>query len=326
MRTLNRETTAIFKIFAIVSVVIAHVGRAYWGMSEQISNCFGTGGVAVFLFLSGYGLYQSAKRHGITTAYWQKKVQKVFFPYWLATILYVVLCRIPVSSSTLLQNLLTIDYNRSIDGTMWYLSLLMIFYLSFGVLFWAQIPTWGRISFLFLVATVVQNATIFGSCGWQFQQNSYIFPLGVTAAWVLDLLYKCRKKAPRGVQILVCCVLGAGCIVMYGWGVADQRTFSSINAWLVGGCLFYGLVLSNGLTMAPKGKKWIGVAGALTYPIYLVEGKVLDRIKAISALQNAWAATVTVILLILVTSIILYVLIQWIDKREKEKQPCPTLN
>lgn len=323
LKGISKEITAVLKIFAILCVLVEHIARAYWGMNERMANCFGTGGVALFLFLSGYGLYQSAKQHGITTVYWQKKIQKVLFPYWLVTIMYVVLCRIQVSAPILLQNLLTVDYNRSIDGTMWYLSLLVLFYIAFGILFWAQIPTWGRVVLLFIVAAAVGNSTMFGSCSWQFQQSNYIFPLGVAAAWLLDIFCQYARKCPK-IQMLICCVLSVCCVAMYVFNAMRQAGFAILNIWLVGACLFLGVIASSMLHLTRQCKKMLNTLGALTYPVYLVEGKVIDTVNKVAGLQHAWLATLLDVLLILVISVFLYLLIQQINQYEKENNHAPS--
>ena len=125
------------KTCAIIMVILGHMLNIYLHQNPYLSIILGTGGVAVFLILSGYGLVVSYQKNGIKNEYWEHKIKKVFIPYWIVTFLWVVFIGLlkPSRSELLIKNLLLIDYNREIDATMWYLSFLLLWYLLFFVVF-----------------------------------------------------------------------------------------------------------------------------------------------------------------------------------------------
>ena len=75
---LSYNNTTVMRGFAILFVVIHHT--ATW-LGWQIP--IGGGGVAIFLFLSGYGLTMSFKKNGIKL-FWWKRMTGVFLPWIIA--------------------------------------------------------------------------------------------------------------------------------------------------------------------------------------------------------------------------------------------------
>lgn len=67
------------------------VGHVSATMNTVIFSPLGGTGVALFLLLSGFGLNESFKTHGLS-CYWRKKSLRVLMPYFsVATVLYI--CR-----------------------------------------------------------------------------------------------------------------------------------------------------------------------------------------------------------------------------------------
>ena len=133
---LTKKNSDVLKGIAIILVVAEHVMGNYFQTSSELRNYMGTGGVSLFLILSGYGVYLSYQQNGLNVDYWNKKINQIFLPYWITTLLFGIY--IKSSNTILLKNLLCVDYDRNYDGTMWYMSLLLIEYSAFFVIFYCK--------------------------------------------------------------------------------------------------------------------------------------------------------------------------------------------
>lgn len=81
---LDRTATTKMKAMAIIMVVISHVGTTLFG---RLFNPFGGIGVSTFLILSGYGLMESYKQHGLD-GFWRKRLSRVLVPYLIFLLVY----------------------------------------------------------------------------------------------------------------------------------------------------------------------------------------------------------------------------------------------
>ena len=70
----NRNCTTTLRGIAILIIMIGHVGVSGFGC--RLFNPFGGIGVAMFLFLSGYGLSESFKKNGLNH-FWKKKMMRI---------------------------------------------------------------------------------------------------------------------------------------------------------------------------------------------------------------------------------------------------------
>lgn len=76
---LSFEITNILRGIAIMLVILAHIGG---NMGTNLLTPLGGTGVAIFLFLSGYGLNEAFKKKGVKD-FWKNRIIKVFIPYFI---------------------------------------------------------------------------------------------------------------------------------------------------------------------------------------------------------------------------------------------------
>lgn len=147
---ISRDESYVLKAFAILSVIAAHAnGWAHAFTSfpilgnGRIMTFICNGGMALFLFLSGYGLYKSFDKNGLS-GYWDKKLSKVFVPAILVQLLWFMVEEftskgpIPGFSEpqeSLFAEIICLNQSNKIDGTMWYLSFIFYCYLVFSLIF-----------------------------------------------------------------------------------------------------------------------------------------------------------------------------------------------
>lgn len=105
---------------AILLVMVGHISAM---MNTVVFSPLGGTGVALFLLLSGFGLNESFKTHGLL-CYWRKKVLRVLVPYFIvATVLYIFR-----------WDFSWVGYLLDITGLKthyWYIAFLMKWYFAF---------------------------------------------------------------------------------------------------------------------------------------------------------------------------------------------------
>lgn len=117
---LSRDDVTKIKAIAILFVLFGHTQQILWG---------GAGGVAMFLIVSGYGIAESYMNKGLAL-YWNKRIKGVWLPYFAAAVLKLLGMwrggRIYIAAT-----LAGVDFSLNIDGTMWYISFIFLWYLIF---------------------------------------------------------------------------------------------------------------------------------------------------------------------------------------------------
>lgn len=148
---ISKDQSISWKFIAIFLVVFGHLGFIPHG---------GAIGVAVFLWLSGYGLVNSFKIHGLDR-YWKKRISTIYIPYvvWalIVSSILVFMNSTVLTSRNLLLILLSILGNpRNVfDPTMWYISYAMLNYLVFYVCYRYFTNKAYRIILVFAMCTLI---------------------------------------------------------------------------------------------------------------------------------------------------------------------------
>lgn len=84
---LSRPITDSLRGIAILIIIISHYS-VYMG--APMLGPFGGMGVAIFLFISGFGLNESFKKNGLS-GFWHKKISRVMIPYWITLVIISIL-------------------------------------------------------------------------------------------------------------------------------------------------------------------------------------------------------------------------------------------
>ena len=143
--SISKRESNILKAISIISVILAHAygwANAYEGSpilsSYRLMGLFCQGGLTLFFFLSGYGVYQSFLAKGLKD-YWNNKIDKIYLPAALVQLVwFIVAYYLNIyengnfdTGSIAFLNILCVNPKNSLDGTMWFLSFLLCCYLSF---------------------------------------------------------------------------------------------------------------------------------------------------------------------------------------------------
>ena len=109
-----------------IAILLIMSGHIVGTMGFRYINPFGGTGVALFLFLSGFGCNESYKHKGLDN-FWRKKVKRVLLPYSIViTLIYVILQKSNWGLSYLLEIF-------GLQTTYWFIAFLMKWYIVFWV-------------------------------------------------------------------------------------------------------------------------------------------------------------------------------------------------
>lgn len=121
---LNRTHTLISRGFAGVCIMTQHITN---DLGTSVFTMLGGTGVAVFLILSGFGLNESFKKHGLEK-YWRKRILNVFLVYALFELLMLPIRK---DWSGIIPFLLDIT---CIKTKAWFLHYLLILYVCYWLI------------------------------------------------------------------------------------------------------------------------------------------------------------------------------------------------
>ena len=164
------EMTDILKGIAICLVILTHLA-GYSG--SVLFTPLGGIGVAIFLFLSGYGAYKSFYKKGLKN-FWKKKIFNVLVPYIIVQICACLLGLINYKTIILfLKDILLLNIKHP-NG--WYMQCIFIYYL----IFWISFYLFGNYGKKVFYTFSIVLAFVFLVNGKEiFFEQILSFPLGV---------------------------------------------------------------------------------------------------------------------------------------------------
>ncbi|MBM4311486.1 MAG: acyltransferase [Deltaproteobacteria bacterium] len=221
------QQTNILRGIAILCIILKHVDD----FLIQGDKCFplylATYGVALFFFLSGYGLMRSwEQKRGGLTRFAGARIRRVFIPYLIVTVLVLILDYALLSKVYPLQDvllaLLGVTISQAglfLNGPAWFITMLLFFYGIFIASILLRNP---RAQLLFIVSCPVivfyagvqsgiLGKTVDGFILMSCSHYLLMFPLGCCAARYYDVLSRLAGYAAstRSKTAAVMCVLAA---------------------------------------------------------------------------------------------------------------------
>lgn len=284
---------------AIILIIIGHLNIEFFDW--RFMSAFGTIGVSMFLFSSGYGLVKSYQKNGLK-GFTKKRIVTVLFPYMIVTSFWLIVdfaLGIRHGFITSLLSLLGLDFSRSVDGTMWYIPFILFWYLAFFIVFKFINNNPIRVLTLFsvsIIPMIIWITEFAGGASYQWGIHSFMFPVGVFYAIYLEnwvIKYNFKILIPSFI------LTGSLCFLGYLTQRSDGLYFMFADTM----ALFF--ILSILIII-----RWYGIksgiltlVGEYSYELYLVEGYLIDKIiksEVIPKTQSIIVFLVTLILLSLV--------------------------
>ena len=192
---LSKDYTNFLRAIAILFVVVSHVTGA---CGTRIGTPLGGIGVAIFLFLSGYGINESYKRNG-RNFYWRKKIIRVFIPYSI----FILILSTFSGKFDLTRYLLDIFCIRS---SYWYVRFLALQYLLFFLS--SFLSNRKRMFFLGVSSLIILNNE-----NQLCAEQSFSFMLGILTSnfYTVITSYNSKKLVILG---CLCLVIGLSALAI----------------------------------------------------------------------------------------------------------------
>ena len=274
--SINKECTEQIKGLAILAVLIAHYSVVMDIKSSLLY--FGAQGVAIFLILSGYGLtlsYNKTKNKN----FFSKRFSKVFVPYFIVTLGWIIMntmyFHITYAKRTIFFALIGFDIHRSIDGTMWYISFVILWYFIFYFTFKLNINKIFKLLILFCFAYWFRKNTFytifhinFGDLAWQYGLHAYFFPIGVLIAFYFDKISAYLTPVRLFIFSTVCFLIY---VINIHNNTIDLSYYTVSNLFFALGVISFLCLLSY-FNVYSRLLKFLG---KYSYEIYLLEGNLL---------------------------------------------------
>ena len=283
---------------AVMGFHYAGVRVPYWGVPSHVEfptlsqvGRYGYLGVNLFFVISGFVILMTAYDRTIES-FAASRVARLFPAYWVAVVLTSVLQQFwhagrqptPVESLlnlTMVQEAFDVV---NVQGAFWTLWIELKFYLIIGAFVLVGISRRRLIAFAVLWPLVGQVATA--------TDSGFLRPLSIptyapyfSAGVCLFLLHRERRELTTWLALAFDWVLCVHQAANYA-GRASRLTDSPVSPTVAAAVVTLSLVAVFACTTGPAGNVswgWLTVAGALTYPLYLVHGQlgffIIDRLQ-----------------------------------------------
>lgn len=317
------------RIFAIFSVVCAHVGAINEGASyanaiaSELLGCIGAMGVPVFFIISGY-LYEKTEKSFVE--FWKSRFRTLIIPWLFCETglwFYVVLRKGRISFRNWLKFL--IGY----QSTTYYLTLLVFFYF----LFWKI----KKVRWIYLVGCFISAVQIV-STGWNIQPlagysgifgTAYLNPFHFMIYFCLGILIGSYniwdvlvEKSAKYLPISMVCLIAMVILHIHkGWGFSYFSQYTLINT-------FFSSVVIMGMACLMQRNQWNGldVVGKWSFSIYLLHQFVVGFIVWLTRSIDIWVVTLfRPVITIFIVMMVISILYKLNEKLKGKLQFCLTL-
>ena len=271
---LRRSYTDVLKIISAFCVVIGHYASFTlinnWSDSpilHIIASQAGYIGVALFFFLSGYGLMESEQKEHLDFLHFAKRrFLKIYKPVVLITIIWVVFELLFLQKELSWDLIYTVLWGFD-DCVLWFVKILMGLYLLFYVFSFYKNKDKSHIGYGVLVIGSVILMIIAKRTDGFSPIGIPCFMLGVIASVTKDIKIETV-------------LLGSLFFVSAAYSAIthdNQGYHAAFDYGLIWILLMVPLIMRSKFSQEYKGaSKWLAYTSALTFDIYLIHYKVLD--------------------------------------------------
>ena len=267
---LSRGLTDLIKFVAAAMVAFGHYSAYALEFSSnlvyRITVMFaGDVGVALFFFLSGYGLMMSERKQHL--AFWpflKRRFSKVYLPVVFVTVIWQLILWPSDAGWERLPKMLYAVFWGFSDGTLWFVKVIMVCYMLFRIYL---VGKERRLIVLLLGTAVVCFfcASVLGS--WT-AISIPLFSLGILVA---DHSKLCYQAAHSWWMIVVVAAITLLMVGLYVW--KGNLYLHGLADWYVVLAL---IVLCSYFIIEVKTPS---IMGTISYDIYLTNNKVINYLR-----------------------------------------------
>ena len=267
---LYRGFTDVMKLFSAIMVAMGHYSsHALNYVENPILRFFvmngGSIGVAIFFFLSGYGLMMSEmKKHLGLFAFMKRRLMKVYLPVVFVSAIWGIV-KWPNGSG--FEHLPDYAYTVFIgfgDGILWFIRVILVMYLMFFVYTRIRTNRYWRMPAL-IAGTVAAYVLVFL---WQADWCAIsipIFTLGIVVAEYNEFVYRIARSWRIMIWLLLVSALMGMLFMHFGNLYA--------HAWINYVVITAVVVLCAYRTIKVDVPDWVG---GVSYDVYLTHNKVIN--------------------------------------------------
>ncbi|MFC7243425.1 acyltransferase family protein [Catellatospora aurea] len=270
------------RLAAALLVVAHHLVRGPWGVDPgtlfgplAAAASFGWLGVNLFFLISGFVICLSSWGRGLGE-FAASRAVRLFPAYWVGVVLTTAVLaawpalRGPLPAPESLVNLTMLQSGLGVtdqDWSYWSLGAELRFYLLFAIVVWLGV-TYRRVVYFCSVWTLVAVFSTTWNQGWLNNMIVPQFAPYFVAGVALFLIHR------FGSNLLLWGLVGVNWLIalyrLQGYPPLEhfQQSWWSVAA-LVTGCFAVLAAVALG-AFQRVGWRWLTVAGALTYPLYLI--------------------------------------------------------
>ncbi|MGF6356118.1 peptidoglycan/LPS O-acetylase OafA/YrhL [Paenibacillus sp. 4624] len=303
---IKRDVSNQLKGIAILFVVLGHL--CLLGIITMPSTIFeyaGVWGVTIFLMMSGYGLMSSYLNKGIKLSFLYKRLNKVWVPYVVITLVWVILDKfifhINHNNYQLIKYLFSLDFKYSVDPTMWYITYIGMWYIIFFIIFIIPINNLLKVILIisFSIALKISDFNIIYD--WNFY--TFAFPFGVIVAFVFSKVKRLNLQSfVVKFSLLVATII---CLRVSLYYLFKVYNLTFINELSISSILLTLGILCF-LTLIKHQSKVLIFLGSISYEIYLIEGKILFIYNLPDLSNVLWIKILDFLILLILSAFILH--------------------
>ena len=276
----SRDCSSLLKGFLVLLVIWHHMPLAEWH-----THTFGKYAVALFFFMSGYGLMHGRMRQGASylSGFFFRRLTKLLLPYVVAWLVYAAIEHESLSWQLFANHWKT---GETLVPYGYFVEELCLFYL----VFYCSVREKGGVRSVVIVciSTVCMMATWI-AMGWNTHWwiSSLAFPVGMAACLAEPLIASRSRTWLMGafvVVLLVVCGIAA-VKAAGGFFILAYAACFTIPACCLG--VFIALPFIRVHPYAP-----LPIIGGISYETYIYQGLVLSIAGRAGLFHSAWGPAV----------------------------------
>lgn len=260
------ESSQILRGMLVLLVLFHHLPPLENPIAHFVQSYSGRYAVALFFFLSGYGLMLQCqnKRDTFFSTFFKRRYTKLLLPYILFYIVYIIL-KGEYSLSLCVKNFMT---GENVVPFAYFVEELVILYLLFYFIF-KKVDAFRGVIYLFIATFFLMGVLYCTAWKEHWWVSSLGFPMGALVCFYRDKL--CR------INLVSCSLLILSCVALVLARYSDilairVACFSFITCPAV--CLAVSMLLPMVKWTACKCSILLYI-GSISYELYLVQGIVL---------------------------------------------------
>lgn len=324
------------KGLAILMIVFSHIG--YFLVADHrflfpLSIMAGVG-VDLFLFLSGFGITASTIKNNLGPVdFYKKRLIKLFTPFWIVLIFFLVLDFLVLGIIYPWQFTLkaifgffpTADLYHDLNSPFWYFTLILFYYLIFPWVF-SKKHVWLSAIAIYDITWLIlqQNFQIINKVSFFYNLHIMAFPLGMLFFWLInkfdfvalkDKVITKLKVNKFAVSILQCLfsIFLAVSIAYSAYEFGNLSNYSEAQVFSI-----FTMLLVVLLFIIKKFEfKFFYLFGLYSYEIYLFHWPILYRYDFLYKYTPAYLATILYLAFFIGLALLLQKFVQLILPKKK---------